>query len=164
MKIKYRRLVLQHQQRVYSLAVNLLQNPAEAEDVTQEAYIKLWKNIGEVDEPRAGGWLLAVTRNLCIDVLRARKVSDDVDGLSLECQQESGRPQNATALSRLSVVLQNAVGALKEPYRSLVIMSDVQQRPQREIADTLGLSLSQVKVYLHRAREKLRRRLQEYAP
>ena len=66
--------------------------------------------------------------------------------------------------SREGQVLQAAVQSLDEPYRSLVVMRDVQQHSYEDVASTLELSLPQVKTYLHRARKKLREQLTELRP
>jgi len=161
MKIKFRKLVNEYQKHVYSLALHILQRRDEAEDITQEVYMKLWRHINDVEYEQAKPWLMAVTRNLCIDQLRARKHIEDVDSMELESLDVWSQPSKALADSRLSEWLKNAIASLKEPYKSLLVMSDVQQKSQREIAEVLQLSASQVKVYLHRARRQLRGLLQE---
>ena len=161
MKFKFRTLIKQHQQQVYSLAMHMLRSQAEAEDITQEVYIKLWRNITDIELSTAKSWLIAVTRNLCIDQTRGRRGNEDLENFEFECKNESLQPANALINSHLSQWLKNAIGSLKEPYRSLVVMSDLQQKSQNEMAQVLGLSVTQVKVYIHRARQQLREYLQE---
>jgi RNA polymerase sigma-70 factor (ECF subfamily) len=71
--------------------------------------------------------------------------------------------QGATA-SETSVWLKRAIGGLKEPYRSLVVLRDINQHSYEEVAGMLELNLAQVKTYLHRARKQLREQLSEVRP
>lgn len=158
MEMKYRRLVNSHQQRVYSQALRILGNRAEAEDITQEVYEKLWKHISGIDETLAGGWLKRVCDNACFDLLRKRRPVEEFTDAHVEVS-EGGLAQ-ALHQSRLSAWLKKAIAALKEPYRSIVIMADIQECHQRDIAKQCALNENQVKVYLHRARKQLRAKLQ----
>lgn len=161
MRFKFRTLVNHHATHVYSLALHMLGRPEEAEDVSQEAYIRLWKNIESIEAEQVKPWLMKVTRNLCIDHIRARRDEVDAELYEFECDNERYQPAKALVESDLSKWLTNAIAALREPYKSLLVMSDVQYKSQKEIAKILELSISQVKVYLHRARQQLRERLQE---
>lgn len=73
-------------------------------------------------------------------------------------------PLQGVAASELGGWLRQAIGGLKEPYRSLVVLRDVHQHSYEEVAGMLELSLAQVKVYLHRARKELREQLTEVRP
>ena len=165
MKQKFHHFVDQFQQSVYSLACYMLGNGSDAEDATQDVYVRLWRNINKVDERHAKAWLLAVTRNVCIDRLRARRPLDNIDDIEVECSESRYQPAKALASSRLSDWLKRAIASLSEPYQSLVVMSELQQKSHREIATELALNTNQVKVYLHRARRQLRenRVLREFA-
>lgn len=157
MEFLYRRLVNAHKRQVYALAYRILDNVSEAEDVTQEVYEKLWQNIRRIDEEDAGAWLKHVCRNLCIDRLRKHRNSEE---LNESHEATTGHSlMQSVHFGRLSAWLQKAVAALKEPYRSIVILSDLQECSQREIAVKCELSEQQVKVYLHRARKRLRESL-----
>ena len=160
MSLKFRALVKKHENQVYTLGVYLLRDRSEAEDVAQETYIKLWNNMDKIEAERAGAWLMKVTRNACLDRLRKRRpqteFSDDHLG-----DAQAQEPAEALEQAQLGNWLRGAIGNLKEPYRSLVVLRDVQQNSYRDVAQTLELSLDQVKVYLHRARKQLRDNLQE---
>ncbi len=160
MEFKYRTLVNQHKGRVYSLACHMLGNTAEAEDVTQEVYIRLWKNIAGIVLDEARPWLLRVTRNACIDELRKRKPNEEML-VEPACERLDGTPEGGLEAFQLSKWLKLAIAKLKEPYQSFVIMADLQQLSIREIAGGQIYSENQVKVYLHRARKQLRILLQE---
>ena len=160
MSRKFRSLVKSHEHRVYTLAVYLLRDRSEAEDVAQESFLKLWNNMDQVDHERAGAWLNKVTRNACLDRLRKRRPQTEVSDYHLGTDQVQ-EPGAALEQNQLGTWLRNAIGDLKEPYRSLVVLRDVQQNSYRDVAQTLELSMDQVKVYLHRARRQLRDNLEE---
>ena len=160
MSRKFRSLVKKHEHQVYTLAVYLLRDRSEAEDVAQETYIKLWNHLDRIDNERAAAWLMKVTRNACFDRLRKRRPHTEVSDYHLGSEQVQ-EPAEAFEQEQLGDRLRGAIGNLKEPYRSLVVLRDVQQNSYRDVAQALELSLDQVKVYLHRARRQLRDNLQE---
>ncbi len=158
MKFRFRRLVAEHQHRLYGLAVQMLGNPAEAEEVVQDALIKLWHHLEGLEAERVRPWLLTVTRNACLDLLRRRRfqavplavgadefIAGDVDDPAAS-YETADREQR----------LMDAVRQLKEPFRSLILLREVQGCSYAEVGQVLQLNPTQVKVYLHRARRKLR--------
>jgi RNA polymerase sigma-70 factor (ECF subfamily) len=160
MSRKFRSLVKKHEHQVYTLGVYLLRDRSEAEDVAQETYMKLWNNLDNIDNERAAAWLMKVTRNACLDRLRKRRPETEVNDYHLGTDQVQ-EPAEAFEQEQLGSWLRGAIANLKEPYRSLVVLRDVQQNSYRDVAQALELSLDQVKVYLHRARRQLRDNLQE---
>ena len=162
MKFLFRTLVNQNQQLVYSQALYILANTSDAEDATQEAYERLWKHINKsqhqngLDAESGKAWLLHVVRNLCIDKLRLRKPTSDEHLDELQSDSMESKPVAILAKKQLSVWLSRAIEKLKEPYRSLIILADLQQRSIRDVARTLDLNENQAKVYIHRGRKQLR--------
>ena len=150
-----------HEAQVYSTALYILRDRSEAEDVTQEVYIRLWNSIKEVESDKAKAWLMKVTKNLCIDHLRARHKAEDINEYEFECVDSKQDPAKALAHMQLSRWLREAIDKLKEPYRSLIVLSHLHQKNYREIAQSHVLTVNQVKVYIHRARQQLRTLLQE---
>lgn len=159
--------VEQHQRRIFSFAYYLLHNREEAEDVTQEVLLRLFRHRRKVEPERMGAWLLRVTRNACYDLLRQRRtryrhtaeIDDEVacelpDSHTLSPEAQAG---NAAFRRRLEEELRE----LSEPYRSVLILREIQGLKYREIADTLEMPLNTVRVHLHRGRRKLRERLHE---
>lgn len=165
MQPNYRRLVQTHKDRLYSLAVRLLGERSAAEDVVQDTFIKLWQHLESLEAERVMPWLLRVTRNACLDQLRRAKHRNTwlaVGGGEIEGITETV-PEHDLERSELKDALNEAVADLKEPYRSLILLRDVQGHSYRDVGQTLDLSESQVKVYLHRARRMLRHQLREQA-
>ena len=148
-----------HHRLVYAITLRILANQAEAEDATQEVYERAWKHIDKIDEADAKAWLGKVARNLAIDRLRARKPIDSLD-TNDDMIDASRSTEAAMEHHQLSQWLKLAIGKLKEPYKSLVMILDLQQKSVREAAAATHLSENQVKVYAHRARKQLRTLLQ----
>jgi len=162
MSRRYRQWVKEYQNQAWSLARYLLKDAQEAEDAVQDAFVKLWNNQDKIDPERIRPWLMKVTRNGCLDRLRRRR--ENVEFNEGHMAGEASGPMQDVAANELGGWLKRAIEGLKEPYRSLVVLRDVQQHSYEEVAGMLELSLSQVKVYLHRARKELREQLAEVRP
>jgi len=160
MRVKFSTLVKRHEREVYTLAYYLLRDRGAAEDAAQETYIALWENLEQVDLLRSRAWLMAVTRNNCLDRLRRRRREQDLQA-DMEEPTVTG-PAEVLEVEQQSAQVRTLIGSLEEPFRSLVILRDINQHSYREIAQTLELSLDQVRVYLHRARQQLRNRIMEW--
>jgi RNA polymerase sigma-70 factor, ECF subfamily len=157
----YRQWVKDHQNQAWTLARYLLKDASEAEDATQEAFVKLWHHRENIDPERVRPWLMRVTRNHCLDRLRRRRPEQEFTGYEVAEERD---PEHGAQQSEIGHWLQRAIHGLKEPYRSLVVLRDIEQHSYEEVAGVMELSLSQVKVYLHRARKQLREQLAEVRP
>jgi len=160
-------VVARYQRRVFTFARYFLGQREEAEDVTQEVLIRLWRNADGLDPERLGAWLLKVTRNACYDRLRKRRtaaavVAPDIDPEVTETAA-SAEPDPATQAESADFRrrLLAALGRLEEPYRSVLILREVQDFQYQEISDALDLPLNTVRVYIHRGRQRLREQLKE---
>lgn len=157
--------VRRHRDRLYGLACYLLRDDAEAADVTQDVLLRFWKHRANVEAGKERAWLLRTTRNACLDVLRKRTMRRGVltvstDGVHRARDRRPGPDAQAEA-SDFQRHLQRALQTLDEPYRSLVVLREIQALKYREIAEVLEMPMNQVKVYLHRARKRLRKTLTE---
>ena len=163
MNRRFRKLVKAHQDRLFSLAMHMLGHSGEAEEVVQEVFVKLWEHLARLEEAHVLPWLLRVTRNACLDLLRRRQVhlAYAVSG-SAEDHVELATPDTTLGTDRLRDRLRQAIERLDEPFRSLVLLRDIEGFAYADIGRALELNESQVKVYLHRARRKLRHELEEY--
>lgn len=154
-----------YQHRIYGFAVYFLGDRVEAQDVTQEVFLRLWQHRNDVDEARLLGWLLRVTRNACVDALRRRKartnvMRPDTDALGL-APGDGPMPDACAEAADFQEHLERALARLDEPYRSIVILREIQELKYEEISGALDLPLNTVKVYLHRGRKMLRKHLSE---
>jgi RNA polymerase sigma-70 factor (ECF subfamily) len=156
--------VATHGRRVFTLAVYLLANRQEAEDVTQEVLVRLWRRGGEVSAGKIGPWLMRVTRNACIDAARRSKDKgripiDETPGVNLF--DRAPGPESKAQASQLGRFLLQALESLSEPSRSVVILREIQGMSYREIGEALEMPVDNVRVTLHRGRRRLREELRE---
>ena len=158
MLAEYRQATEQHRQRVYSFAYYSLRAKEDAEDVTREVSIKLWQHWQKVDHGKLGAWLMRVARNAVIDHVRKQRPAQANLDHYADVDDQAGRSDEASEIDRqiFKDQLQLAIKSLDDPFRSIVVMRDVQGRCYADIQESLGMSESQVKVYLHRGRRKLR--------
>ena len=164
---QFRELVDRHRDRVYTFAYYSLGNREEAEDATQEVLLRLWKHWRELDDKTAAAWITRVARNVCIDVIRRRRTyrtrfvanSDGDDFVTAISAEPS--PEERLHTSELQFHIKRALIEVREPYRSVVILREVQDMKYEEICDALDLPLNTVKSYLHRARRMLRDQLRD---
>ena len=158
MRAVYLQAIDQHRHRVLSFARYSLRVREDAEDVTQEVFIKLWQHWHKIDHEKLGAWLMRVAHNCVIDHARKQRPQQANVDQYAQVEDQVGEESDASHLDRrhFKSQLQSAIKSLKDPFRSIVIMRDIQGMNYEEIQGSLELSASQVKVYLHRARRKLR--------
>jgi len=157
--------VRQYQDRVFGFAQYFMKNREAAQDVTQDVLIRFWEHHDEVDDERTLGWLLRVTRNACIDALRKRKtrrnaITVNTDGLD-RAQSTKRAPDDEAEAADFRDHIEEALDQVDEPYRSVIILREIQNLKYREISDALDMPMNTVKVYVHRGRKKLRKQLAE---
>lgn len=151
---QFRLAVLRYHALVYRTAFALLRNRQEAEDVTQEAFMRYWQSGAGVRRPKE--WLLKVGRNASLDRLRAAgRYTSTIDETNEPGDERD--PAWHYQQAELSQRLDALISELPEPQRSLIILFDVHGLKGAACARILGISVNQVKVYLHRARRRLRR-------
>ena len=158
MQTQYRQAIDQHRQRIFSFAHYSLRARQDAEDVTQEVFIKLWQHWQKIDHNKLGAWLMRVAHNAVIDHVRKnRSTQKHVDNYADVSDQASSEDHDKTIDEQaFKQQLMAAIQSLDDPFRSIVIMRDIQGLSYAEIQESLDISESQVKVYLHRSRRKLR--------
>ncbi|MCB9081387.1 MAG: sigma-70 family RNA polymerase sigma factor [Lewinellaceae bacterium] len=153
-------IVNQLKDKLFRLALRWLPDVAEAEDAVQEVFIKLWQqrdNLKEVQNLEA--WSVRMTRNLCIDKLRARKMPQGewYPGFDLPDQTLGADHQLAGAETIQDI--RRLMQHLPDKQRQVMELRDLEDYSYQEICEALGISLSQVKINLFRARQQLREAL-----
>jgi RNA polymerase sigma-70 factor (ECF subfamily) len=153
-------LVQRYQARVYNLAYRML-GSAEAEDAAQESFLKAYLQlVSYKSEYRFSSWLLAITANHCIDVLRRRKrLSDQLQVVGREQPTDAEAPEREVVESESRRQLQTLVAGLPASHRAVVVLHYWHDLPCNEIGQMLGLTESCVRVRLHRARHLLAERM-----
>ena len=157
----YTKLMDEQRNRLFSRAFYLLRDREDAEDVIQEAYLRLWRQGDDVAERKLTSWLCRVVHNLCIDQTRRRKVIRNrfgqPDAEAADRLPAGDRdPEHALLLDQEQEHLLTAMDGLPPETRDLLLMHYFQGMKLQEIADVLDKSLAAVKVQLHRARHALR--------
>lgn len=157
----FERLVGAHKDRVYSYAAWMLHDLEEARDVTQETLVRLWQNRAKVREASAKSWLLTTAHHLCIDRIRRRKSRPEVgvDAPGVPTVDTRPRPDRLAGSAETARAIDRALDALTPQDRAVVLMREIQGMSYEEIARALDLPLGTLKAKLHRARDRLRRRL-----
>jgi len=165
----FERLYKTHSRRVYSLCLRMLGNTAEAEDLTQEAFLQLFRKIGTFrGESAFSTWLHRLAVNVVLMKLRKKSGKEASLEQITEPDEESGTPRRdfggpdlrlAGSLDRVN--LQRAVDQLPPGYKSVFVLHDVQGYEHNEIAHMMGCSIGNSKSQLHKARMRLRDLLQE---
>lgn len=162
-------LIRPYEQQLYRTAFALIKNEAEAEDVVQDAVLKAYRKLASFrGDSKFSTWLIAITLNEARGRLR-KEGRATID--SLDVHQESGdftpaaltdwREVPLAALERQEMrqLIQSAVAELPETYREVVTLRDVEELSVNQTAELLGISISLVKVRLHRARMMLQKKL-----
>jgi RNA polymerase sigma-70 factor, ECF subfamily len=150
--------------RISRYILGVVRDPTEAEDLTQETFLRAHRQRGSLRDPDAAlAWLYSIATRACLDRLRARARGTSRES-GLDPETLSGPDPAASAQERLereemSACVQGYVGALSDGYRAVLLLHDVHGLTSPEIAELLGDSVGSVKIRLHRARERLRRAL-----
>lgn len=151
-------IVTRHYQPVYRLAWRMAGDAAMAEDVTQEAFIRLWRNPLQVREAAAvRGWLMRVAANAAID--RARKPRLAALELAPETADPQARPDAPLARAEASRLVDEALAELPDRQRQAVALSYFEGLTNAEMADVMDVSVEAVESLLARARRFLKDRL-----
>jgi len=159
-----------YQNMVFTTAVRLLGSEAEAEDVSQEVFLKAYERYAELkDSPTIGGWLKTVTRNLCLNHLSRYRARwrffsemapdlDDEDASTPEWAAPDTHEQQVTAGDHREL-LEAVLHKLPSAQRVPLVLYHFEEMSYEEISAKLRVSLSKVKTDIHRGREALRRKL-----
>jgi RNA polymerase sigma-70 factor (ECF subfamily) len=167
-------MVRTHQKRVYGLCYRFTGNPADAEDLTQDVFLKIYSNLGSFDAARGSlpVWITTMTRNLLVDNFRRtrnqRATSSLDDGWDqteelkpIDRLASTGPSQHETAASReLARMVQRALAKVSVELREAVILRDLQDLDYKEIAQVLGIPEGTVKSRISRGRAELARLLE----
>ena len=153
--ISFRTTVLPLSDRLFRLALRITMNRAEAEDVVQDTLLRVWEQRGQWEQiDNLEAFAIATCRNRALDLAkRAGRITAPLD----ETRPSAVRSphEQLEAQEQLSLV-QRLMDDLPELQRTIMMLRDIEGKTYQEIAETLGISETQVKVYLHRARTKIK--------
>jgi RNA polymerase sigma-70 factor (ECF subfamily) len=151
-------VVRMHADRVYRLAYRLTGNVHDAEDLTQETFIRVFRSLASYQPGTFEGWLHRITTNLFLDMVR-RRGRLRMEGLPEDTDRLAGggpEPERVYAETHLDPTLQAALDELPPEFRAAVVLCDIEGLSYEEIGATLGVKLGTVRSRIHRGRAALR--------
>lgn len=172
----FEQIMRRYNQRLYRLAVSLMGEASEAEDVLQESYVRAFYRLSSfAGKASLGTWLARIVRNEAIDRLRARRMrsgtltleadlphaEDDAPSVVEQAQSDAAQfnPEISVAREDMRDILEQAIGSLPAHFRSVFMLREVEGLTVKETADYLDLAVATVKTRDHRARLLLREKL-----
>ena len=166
----YHELIRPYERSVYMMALSFMKNEADAEDVAQEAFIKGFRNLSTFrGDAKFSTWLISITLNEARNRLRRQSIvrmqsldePPDEEGTVSPALMRDWReiPSEAVEREEVRTLIKRAVETLPEIYRQVFLLRDVEELDVNETAVALSISISNVKVRLHRARMMLQKEL-----
>ena len=163
-------VVRAHSARVYRLAYRLTGNQHDAEDLTQEVFVRVFRSLSSYTPGTFEGWLHRITTNLFLDGVR-RKARIRFEALPEDAERLESRGQSGTANpaqvyddTHFDPDVQAALDALPPDFRAAVVLCDLEGLSYEEIASVLGIKIGTVRSRIHRGRSGLRAALAHRAP
>ncbi|REK59985.1 MAG: RNA polymerase sigma factor SigW [Thermobacillus sp.] len=159
-----------YQDKLYHMAFRMLGSRQEAEDVVQEAFLRVYRNLDRYDAGmKFSTWIYRIATNLCIDRLRKRKATYSLDAESTEHEGLDGyavipsddrTPESEMLLSETQRIVRQAIDTLPAKYKSVMVLRYLHDLPLQEIGEVLDMPVTTVKTRVHRGREYLRKKLE----
>ena len=173
----FRELLTRYERPVFSLIYRMVRDRTLAEDLAQEAFIRAFNAIGSYKTSyKFSNWILKIANNHTIDHLRKRKLdtvsidgsphattADEVSQTQVVIESRDENPHEYVEHRELGSQIEEAIGGLREEYRTVIVLRHVEGYAYDEIAEIMDLPLGTVKTYLHRARGELRNSLAHVA-
>lgn len=149
--------ILPIKNRLFRFALGIVGQQAEAEDVVQEVFIKLWNNRNQMAEiANLEAWCITATRNLSIDKLRSKHQRVVPMAAGFDLSDQSATPYETTVSHDVFDRVRSLMNRLPEKQRDIMQLRDIEGLSYQEIAESLNVPMDQVKVYLFRARKAVR--------
>ena len=159
-------VVRDHSARVYRLAYRLSGNKHDAEDITQDVFVRVFRSLGSYTPGTFEGWLHRITTNLFLDMVR-RRARIRFDALPDDAERLVGKertPHEVYDDTHFDDDVQSALDALSPDFRAAVVLCDIEGLSYEEIGATLGVKLGTVRSRIHRGRSQLRDALEHRSP
>ncbi len=160
-------IVTQHSSRVYRLAYRLTGNPHDAEDLTHDVFIRVFRSLNSYTPGTFEGWLHRITTNVFLDKMRRKqRIRFDAlpDDAASRMATSAPGPEQVYADTHFDDDVQRALDSLTPEFRAAVVLCDIEGLSYEEIAATLGIKLGTVRSRIHRGRAALRESLAHRAP
>lgn len=164
----FNKLVSEYQTKIFNMSYNMLSNREDAFDAAQEVFLRVYKNIGSFREQSSfSTWIYRICTNVCTDMLRKRQRSQGVISISsssyddedkdMDIPDLSPTPEEYTELNERQTAVREGLRLLKDEYRTIITLYDIEGLSYEEIANVLQLPIGTVKSRLNRARMSLRK-------
>ena len=168
----FEELLLLHQKKVYNLCLRMSANTDDALDLSQEAFIRAWRSLGQYQfEASFSTWLFRLTSNICIDFLRRKKrrqetsltesYDDSDEGAELSVPDMQPSPEQQAMTNETKIELARVMERLSPEHREILQLRVIENLQYEQIADILGVRVGTVKSRLARARLSLRKILED---
>lgn len=159
-----------YKDKIFHLGYRMLSNRHEAEDVVQETFLRVYKNLDRYDQKQKfSTWIYRIGTNLCIDRLRKRKPTysldaelndqDGTDGYALLPGDER-TPESEYLLSETQQLIHQAIDSLPDKYKTVMVLRYLQELSLQEISEVMDMPVTTIKTRVHRGREFLRKKLE----
>lgn len=159
-------LFSRYQTQVINIAYGMLSSREDAYDAAQEVFVRVYKSIGSFKEQSSfATWLYRITTNICSDILRKRQKNTNIVSINqalnenkdLDIKDNSPTPEESMELSERQRAVREAISELREEYRVIITLCDIEGLCYDEIAETLNIPSGTVKSRINRARNALRK-------
>lgn len=168
----FEKLIQVYEKRIYNICLRLLKDQEEAYDAAQEVCIKVWKQLSQFKgESKLSTWIYRITTNTCIDWLRKQKKRENEVTLFVDEQEQEERLTDLADIwkdmsqkmagDELKAVIWQGIQELKSDHRTVIVLRDVEGQSYDEMATSLGVSVGTVKSRLSRARQQLKKILEQ---
>ncbi len=156
---EYKEKVLPVRDKLYRYAYFLLKNEEDAKDVVQDVLLKIWDDRHKREFDNVEAWAITLIKNRTMDKLRKKKKSYSKEKDLLTLTDRAPTPEQQHATNQMYGHLQEQIQHLSEKQQNIFHLREIEGRSYQEISEELDLEISQVKVYLHRARKFLKEKL-----
>jgi RNA polymerase sigma factor (sigma-70 family) len=141
--------------RLFGYVFKSLRNREDSNDIVQESFMKLWINRGKVETPKAKSWLFTTAHNALINFVKKSGRMSSLDALQID------RGKDDKHVFELKEIIDKALAVLPEQHKSILLLRDYEGYNYKEIGEIMDLNESQVKVYLFRARKKVKEQIKD---
>lgn len=157
------RLFYKYRDKIYRTTFRMINNQEDALDLTQEIFLKAYKNINKYNfKSQFSTWLYKLAINVCIDELRKRKKSNEVlTDATLDDRKSGNTPEDIVLSEEQESLIWKALDSLREKERSVIVLREMEGLSYEEIAKILKCSMGRVKSRIHESREKMRKALEK---
>jgi RNA polymerase sigma-70 factor (ECF subfamily) len=164
--VAFRQIVEQHQGFAYTVSYRMVSNEEDAEDIVQEAFIRLWNNLHKYKpEVKLSTWLYKIITNLCLDYLKSARIKQKKNRVAMSTEINMNSISGADDMvnaNELHTVIQEAASSLTPAQKAVFVLRDLQQLTVEEVSEILSMTDGNIKSNLYYARQHVANVLKKY--